>query len=105
MDDMYLFFTNGKYLEGKNYMYQHNYSGSPTLEEAEWEDGDKKEKHSQKCNIYFKWFFDALERSRRLDNLDGYGVGPRDLRLFRRYWEQLQMVAQVGGHYGEPFCQ
>ena len=54
MDDMYLFFTNGKYLEGKNYMYQHNYSGSPTLEEAEWEDGDKKEKHSQKCNIYFK---------------------------------------------------
>ena len=30
-------------------------------------------------------------------------MGPRDLRLFRRYWERLKMVAQAGGYYGEPF--
>ena len=54
MDDMYLFFTNGKYLERQNYTYQHNDSRSPTLEEAEWEDGAKRGKHSQKCNIDFK---------------------------------------------------
>ena len=41
MDNMYLFFTNGKYLEWQNDMYQNNYSRSPTLEEAEWEDGSK----------------------------------------------------------------
>ena len=40
MDDMYLLFTNAKDLEGNNYMYRHNYSGSPTLDDAEWEDGD-----------------------------------------------------------------
>ena len=54
MDDMYLLFTNGKYLEYPNDMYQHSYSRSPTLDEAEWENGDKEVKHSQKCNIYFK---------------------------------------------------
>ena len=52
--DMYLFFTNGKYLEGNNDMYQHNYSRSPTLDEVKWEDGANKGKHSQKCHIYFK---------------------------------------------------
>ena len=54
MDDMYLLFANGKYLEWQNDMYQHNYSGSPNLDEAEWEDGSKKGKHSQKCIIYLK---------------------------------------------------
>ena len=42
MDNMYLLFANGKYLEWQNDMYQHNYSGSPNLEEAEWGDVDKK---------------------------------------------------------------
>ena len=35
-------------------MYQNNYSRSPDLEEAEWEDGAIKVKHSHKCNIDFK---------------------------------------------------
>ena len=30
-------------------------------------------------------------------------MGPREIRLFRRYWENLQMVAREGGYYGEPF--
>ena len=29
-------------------------------------------------------------------------MGPRSLRLLRRYWEQLEMVARAGGYYGEP---
>ena len=41
MDDMYVFYNSGKYLEGNNDMYQHNYSRPPTLDEAEWEDGAK----------------------------------------------------------------
>ena len=33
--------------------------------------------------------YDALDRSRYLDTLEGYGVGHRALHLLRRYWEQL----------------
>ena len=47
--------------------------------------------------------YNGLDRSRCLDILEGYGVGPRDLRLLHRYWKQLQMVAQAGGYYREPF--
>ena len=47
--------------------------------------------------------YDALDRSRCLDILEGYGMGPRSLRLLRRYWEQLQMVVRVVGYYGESF--
>ena len=46
---------------------------------------------------------DALDRSRYLDILEGYGVVPRALRLLSRYWERLQMVAQAGGYYVGPF--
>ena len=54
MDDMYLIFTNGKYLERQDYTYKNNGSRSPTLEETEWEDGAKRGKNSQKNNIDFK---------------------------------------------------
>ena len=27
----------------------------------------------------------------------------RALRLLHKYWDQLQMVEQAGGYYGEPF--
>ena len=45
--------------------------------------------------------YNALDRSRCLDILEVYGVGPRDLRLLFRYCERLQMVAHMGGYYGE----
>ena len=48
--------------------------------------------------------YNALDRSRYLDILEGYGVVPRALCLLRRYWGRLQMVAQAGGDYGETFC-
>ena len=41
--------------------------------------------------------YDALERSRCLGILEGYGVGPMELRLLRQYWERLRMVSRAGG--------
>ena len=46
--------------------------------------------------------YNALDRYRCLDILEKYGLGPRALRLLRRYWENLQMVVQAGGYYGLP---
>ena len=47
--------------------------------------------------------YEALDRSRCLGILEGYGVGIRALRLPCRYWEMLQMVAQEGGYYVKNF--
>ena len=47
--------------------------------------------------------YDALDRSRCLEILEGYGVGPRALLILRRYWEWLNMVEPAGGYYEEPF--
>ena len=41
-----------------------------------------------------------MDRSRYMDILEGYGVGPRALRLLHRYWEKLKMVLRTGGYYG-----
>ena len=41
--------------------------------------------------------YNALDRSRCLGILEGYGVGPRDLRLLQLYWARLRMVARAGG--------
>ena len=43
--------------------------------------------------------YDALYRSRYLEILEEYGVGPRALHLFRSYLERLKMVARSGGYY------
>ena len=32
-----------------------------------------------------------------------YGVGPRAIRLLRKYWGRLTMVARDGGYFGMPF--
>ena len=47
--------------------------------------------------------YEALDRSRSLDILEGYGVGPRARRLLRTYWEKWTMVARAGGYYGTGF--
>ena len=47
--------------------------------------------------------YDALDRSRCLEILEGYGVVPRSCRLLRTYWGRLSMVARAGGYYGEAF--
>ena len=47
--------------------------------------------------------YDALDRSRSLEILEGYGVGQRMRRLLRTYWSKYTMVARVGGYYGTGF--
>ena len=37
--------------------------------------------------------YDDLDRSRCLDIMEGYGVGPRSRRLLQTYWRHLTMVA------------
>ena len=44
--------------------------------------------------------YDALDRSRCLEILEGYGVWPRARRLLQSYWRRLIMVARAGGYYG-----
>ena len=40
--------------------------------------------------------YDALDRSRCLEILEGYGVGPNARRLLTNYWRRLTMVARAG---------
>ena len=49
------------------------------------------------------FFYDALDRSRCLEILDGYGVSPSASRLLTTYWRRLTMLARAGGYYGEEF--
>ena len=47
--------------------------------------------------------YNALDRSRCLEILEGYGIGPRAIKLLQQYWHCLTMVARVGGYYGTDF--
>ena len=47
--------------------------------------------------------YDALDRSRCLEILEGYGVGPNARRLLKTYWRRLTMVARSGSYYGKAF--
>ena len=47
--------------------------------------------------------YDALDMSRCLEILEGYGVGPSARRFLTTYWRRLTMVARSGGYYGKAF--
>ena len=47
--------------------------------------------------------YDALERSRCLKILEGYGVVPRARRILQTYWRRLTMVTWAGGYYRTAF--
>ena len=47
--------------------------------------------------------YDALDRSRCLGILEGYGVGPGARRLLDNYWRFLTMAARAGGYYRAAF--
>ena len=47
--------------------------------------------------------YDALDRSRCLEILEGYGARPRARYLLQNYWHHLTMLARVGGYYGKAF--
>ena len=41
--------------------------------------------------------YDALNRSKYLEILEGYSVGLQACRLLRTYWRRLPMVVRAGG--------
>ena len=47
--------------------------------------------------------YDALDRSRCLEILEGYGAGPNARILLTKYWRRLTMVARAGGYYRTAF--
>jgi Reverse transcriptase (RNA-dependent DNA polymerase) len=47
--------------------------------------------------------YDTIDRTRALAILEGYGVGPNTLRLFKKFWEQQQIVARQSGFHGPAF--
>ena len=47
--------------------------------------------------------YDALDRTRCLKILAGYGVGPKLLRLQKKFWSDAKLVCRAGGNFGEPF--
>ena len=53
--------------------------------------------------LYLHKAYDALDRSRCLVILEGYGVGPQAQWLLHMYWRRLMMVARAGGYYRTAF--
>ena len=47
--------------------------------------------------------YDALDRSRCLGILEGYGVGPGTRILLQNYWRRLTMAERAGGYYRTAF--
>ena len=47
--------------------------------------------------------YTAFDRSRCLEILEGYGIGPEARNLLKQYWHRLNMMAQAGGYYGTDF--
>jgi len=47
--------------------------------------------------------FDAMDRERCILILEGYGAGPRMIRLIKNFWSNATMVCRASGNYGMPF--
>ena len=47
--------------------------------------------------------YDDLDRSKYLEILECYGVGPRARTLLQIYWRRLKMVTRAVGYYGTAF--
>ena len=47
--------------------------------------------------------YDALDRSRSLEILKGYGVVVRVQLMLQEYWDRTTMVASAGGYYRKGF--
>jgi hypothetical protein len=47
--------------------------------------------------------FGAMDREQCILILEGYGVGPRMIRLIRNFWCNAVLVCKASGNYGVPF--
>ena len=47
--------------------------------------------------------FDAMDRERCILILEGYGVGPRMIRLIQNFWCNAVLVCRASGNYSMPF--
>ena len=47
--------------------------------------------------------YDALDRSRCMEILEGYGVGTKSRRLLTNYWRRQAKVAKAGGNNRTAF--
>ena len=47
--------------------------------------------------------YDALDRYRCLEIIEGCGVGPQACRILRTYWGWLRMIARAGVYYRSEF--
>jgi hypothetical protein len=47
--------------------------------------------------------YDALDRGRCIEILEGYGVGRRIVALLTNYWKKQRIVAKASGYHGDPF--
>jgi hypothetical protein len=57
-----------------------------------------------KVFLDLKKAFDSMDRERCLLILEGYGVGPRMIRLIRNFWRNAVLVCRASGNYGSHFC-
>ncbi len=53
--------------------------------------------------LNLKKAFDSMDCKRCLLILEGYGVGPKMIRLIRNFWANATMVCQASINYGTPF--
>jgi hypothetical protein len=48
--------------------------------------------------------FNSMDQERCIGILEGYGAGPRMIRLIRGYWRDAIMVCRASGNYGKAGC-
>ena len=53
--------------------------------------------------IDLKKAYDAMDRERCLEILQGYGVDPLILRLIEKFWDLAILACRASGCYGKPF--
>ena len=47
--------------------------------------------------------YDTLDRTQAIRILEGYGVGPRLIRIIKNIWDGDTMVPKQAGYFGKPF--
>ena len=64
--------------------------------------------YCEQCPLYgifldLKKAYDAMDRGRCLDILEGVGVEPKTLRLLKKIWDRAELACRASGYYGRLF--